>query len=351
MRSLPSTATSRIGWPTRLAFVGLLAMGVGHARAEETAGVAMKIATVAPEGTPWSEGLEEYRKQIDADTGGAVKARVFLGGALGDENESVQACARGQIQAVGASTAALSSIVPELAVLEMPYLFRTPEEADQILDHVVLATLEKAFRDRGLVLGFWSENGYRSFGTNFGFVKTPADLKGHKMRSQESPVHLEMYRAFGASPVPIAVTEVLTSLQTGVIDGYDNTPLFAQAAQWTSGTKFYSLTNHIYQAAAIVFNAAWYDGLSAKAKAALLAPRSGLMQRMRKEIRALNPLLVENFGPMGIQVYTPTRDELAQFEKAAAAGRSAYLAKASVGEKALVAQIEKGLAALRQAPK
>ncbi|MFN7953693.1 MAG: TRAP transporter substrate-binding protein [bacterium] len=351
MRSPRNGGPSRSPWPMLVAIGALLTLSAGRAAAQEAAGATMKIATVAPEGTPWSEGLEEYRKQIEADTGGAVKARVFLGGALGDENESVQACARGQIQAVGASTAALSSIVPELAVLEMPYLFRTPEEADRILDEVALATLEKAFRDRGLVLGFWSENGYRSFGTNFGFVKTPADLKGHKMRSQESPVHLEMYRAFGASPVPIAVTEVLTSLQTGVIDGYDNTPLFSQAAQWTSGTKFYSLTNHIYQAAAIVFNAAWFDALDAKSKSALLAPRAGLMQRMRKEIRALNPLLVENFGPMGIQVYAPTRDELAQFEKAAATGRAAYLAKASGGEKALYAQIEKGLATLRQAGK
>lgn len=339
---------------SRLALTAALActsvVAAPRAGAQDS-GATLKVATVAPEGTPWSEGLEEFRKQVEADTGGKLKVRVFLGGALGDENESVQACQRGQIQGVGASTAALASIVPELAVLELPYLFRAPEEADHILDEVAVAPLEKAFRDRGLVLGFWSENGYRSFGTTFGFVKSPADLKGHKMRSQETPVHLEMYRAFGASPVPIPVTEVLTSLQTGVIDGYDNTPLFAQAAQWTSGTKFYSLSNHIYQAAAIVFNGAWYDAQSEQTKKALLKSREGLMQRMRKEIRALNPLLVENLGQMGIQVYTPTPEELAAFEKAAAEGRKAYLAKASPGEKSLYAMIEKGLAARRAAAK
>ena len=311
----------------------------------------LKIASVAPDGTPWADGVLQFKKTVETGSGGKLLVKAFLNGALGDENETVQTCQRGGIQGVGASTGALASIVPELAVLELPRLFRSEAEADYILDTVVLSTLEKAMQSKGLQLGFWSENGYRSFGTSYGFIKSPADLKGHKMRSQESGVHIEMYRAFGASPVPIPVTEVLTSLQTGVIDGYDNTPLFAFAAQWTSATKYFTISNHIYQPAAIVFNKAFFDALPADQKALLLSARGGLANQMRKEIRALNPILIANLSEMKVQTYTPTAAELATFDAPAKVARDTYLAKASSGEKALYAQIVKGLETYRAAHK
>jgi tripartite ATP-independent transporter DctP family solute receptor len=309
--------------------------------------IVLKLATVAPEGTPWSDGLAQFKTLVETKSGGAIKVKLFLGGMLGDENETVQQTQRGQIQGVGGSTGAIATLVPEVNVLELPFLFRNAGEADKVLDGVALPVLEKAFRARGLVLGFWSENGYRSFGTSFGFIKSPADLKGRKMRSQVNPVHLEMYKAFGASPVPIPTTEVLTSLQTGVIQGYDQTPLYASAGQWLSSTKYYTLSNHIYQPAAIVFNKTFFDGLSAQNQAILLAARAELVPKMRREIRALNPILLENFPLMGVQLYTPNATELASFEAPAKTARDAYMAKASTGEKELYKLITADLSKMR----
>ena len=334
------------------AFLGLALAVVTTAlpaRAQTTPAYTLKIATTAPEGTPWAKGITDFKSQAEAMAGGKLLVKAFLGGVLGDENETVQSCQRGQIQGVGVSTGALAAVVPELGVVELPYLFRSEEEADFILDGVILDTVEAALEAKGLVLGFWSENGYRSFGTTYGFIKTPADLKGHKMRSQENPIHLEMYRAFGASPVPIPVTEVLTSLQTGVIDGYDNTPLFASAAQWTSATKYYTVSNHIYQPAAIVYNKAWFDSLPADVQAAVKSPRLGLVKQMRDEIRALNPILIENLTAMKVQVYTHTAADRALFEAPAKVARDAWLAKASAAEKALYNKIVAGLATYRKA--
>ncbi|MEN9785626.1 MAG: hypothetical protein RLZZ299_890 [Pseudomonadota bacterium] len=325
--------------------VALLALGTARVAAQEP--VTLKLASVAPEGTPWADGLVQYRKEVEG-AGSGVAFKVFLNGVLGDENETVQQTKRGQIQGVGASTGALASVVPELAVLELPRLFRSAEEADYVLDKVILADAEKAFRAQGLVLGFWSENGYRCFGSRTAFLKTPDDLKGRKMRAQESKVHLAMYKELGALASPIPVTEVLTSLQTGVVDGYDNTPLFAFAAQWTSATKFFTVTNHIYQPAAIVFNAAAFDRLGEAQRKLLLGARSGLMQRMRREIRALTPILLQNLSAMKVQVYTPTAEEVARFEVPAKKAREAYMATASPAEKALYAKIDAGLAAYRK---
>ncbi len=318
-----------------MALVSLCALLLLLPRAQAEPTYTLKIATVAPEGTPWSDGLAQFKAMVEKKSGGRMVVKVFFGGMLGDENETVQQTQRGQLQGVAASTGAIASLVPDLNVLELPFLFRTAGEADHVLDGVTNAPLEKAFRSKGMVLGFWSENGYRSFGTSYGFIKSPADLKGRKMRSQENPVHLEMYKAFSASPVPIPTTEVLTSLQTGVIQGYDNTPLYASAAQWLSATKFFTLTDHIYQPAAIVFNKTWFDALPADLQAIVLSARVDLVPRMRKEIRALNPILLENFPAMKVQVYHPTAAERASFEGPAKVARDTYMAKASTGEKEL----------------
>jgi TRAP-type transport system periplasmic protein len=307
----------------------------------------VKLATVAPDGTPWAVGLNDFKKQVEQLSGGSLKVKVFLGGALGDENDTVLACKRGQIQAVGASTGALASQVPELSVLEMPYLFRTPQEADHVLQKALAGRWEKLFETRGLVLGFWSENGYRSFGTRAAPVRTPDDLKGKKMRSQEQPVHVEMYRALGASPVPIPITETLTALQTGVVDGYDNTLLFAQAASLTSATKYFTMSEHIYQPAAIVFNGEFFAKLTPEQQKALLSARNDLGPRILAQVRALAPALEANLVQFGIEVIRPDAAARAKFEAAGAAARQAYLKQASAGEKALAVEIDKALAALR----
>jgi TRAP-type transport system periplasmic protein len=338
--------------PTRRALLGGLAataaLAPARALAQETPAYTLKIATVAPTGTPWTEGLNEFKKMVEGGAGGRMKVKVFAGGTLGDENETVTSTQRGQIQGVGASTGALASLVAELNVLELPFLFKSATEADHVLDNVVLSAMETAFKSRGLVLGFWSENGYRCFGTNYGFIKTPTDLKGHKIRSQENPAHIEMYRAFGASPVPIPTTEVLTSLQTGVVDGYDNTPLFAQAAQWMSVTKYFTLSRHIYQPAAIVFNKAWFEALPADLQALLLSARTTLVAKMRKQIRALDPILVQNLAAMNVQVYTPTKADLSTFDVPAATARNNYIAtKASSAEKTMYSAINAGISAYR----
>jgi tripartite ATP-independent transporter DctP family solute receptor len=312
----------------------------------------LKLASVAPEGSPWADGLSSFKTAVESGTHNRVNVRLFIGGTLGDENETVLQCQRGQIQGVGASTGALASLVPELSVLELPFLFKNGAEADNILDKVLLSSAEQAFGAKGFKLGFWSENGFRSFGTQFGFVKSPADLKGRKMRSQENPVHIEMYRAFGASPQPIPTTEVLTALNTGVVEGYDNTPLFAFAAQWTSGTKYFTMTRHIYQPAAIVFNKGWYDGLPTDVQGVLMSARAQLTQPLRDQIRAMEPILIQNMASMHVQVYTPTATELSSFESAAKTARDTYMNnKASSGEKAFYSQITAGLTTWRQSHK
>ncbi len=303
----------------------------------------MKLATVAPEGTPWSEALEKFKAQVLLASKGRLKVKVFYGATLGDENETVLSTKRGQIQAVGASTGALASVVTELNMVELPFLFKTEAEADVVLDTILQKPMEKFFRAKGLVLGFWSENGYRSFGTKDGFVTSPAKLKGKKMRAQESPVHTAMYKAYGASAQPIPTTEVFQATKTGVVDGWDQTALYAAAASWHKTVKFYTVSNHIYQPAAIVFNAEWYDKLPADIQTILVDARKDFQNQSRKAVRKLNKAIVKNLEGDGVKVYTLTAAERATFLPGAQKVRAAWKAKQSKEVQALLGEVEKKL--------
>src|SRR5690606_38498362 len=179
-------------------------IGRPKARAGE-AEITLKFATVAPSGTPWSSHTTRLKKRVKDGTDGRVRIKVYLGGALGDEDATANRCRKGGIAGWAGTSASLASIIPELAALELPYLFPNVKAADDVLDNRVTADLERMLGKAGFKLLFFSENGHRSIGTNFGFIKSIADLKGKKMRSQSHDVHLNTWRALGASPQPITV--------------------------------------------------------------------------------------------------------------------------------------------------
>lgn len=308
--------------------------------------IVIKIATVAPEGSPWAAALDSWKKDVESKAPGRVKVKVFKGGALGDENESLQATKRGQIQGVGATTGAIGTLVPEVNVLELPYLFNNEQEADYIIDHVIGDKLRQHFHDRGLIVGFWSENGFRSFGGKAP-IHTVSDLKGKKMRSQENPIHIATYRAFGASPVPIPITETLTSLQTGVVDGFDNTLLYTFAASWQSAIKYFSLTQHIYQPAAIVFNRGQFESWPSDIQELVIQAGNRVVHDLRQQIRAMEPILIDNLKTAGVQVNTISAAELGSFQRAGEQVRFDYVGKATANEKALYNQITQGLKEFR----
>lgn len=285
---------------------------VAQAEGEPT----LRIATVAPPGTPWSELLKKFRSSVEKESEGKLKVKVFLGGSKGDEQSAVRQVYKGSIEAAGVSTGAISTMVDAVDCLELPYLFDSPEEADKVLD-AVRGELDTLLATKGLKLIMYSENGYRSFGGKK-FFKTPGDLKAVKMRSQESAVHVETYRALGASPVPISVGEVQSSLQTNVVDGFDNTPLFTQAAGWNQAVTHFTVSEHIYQPALIVVNKAWFDALDPALRTIIETQAAKLEGRGRKLVRALNPVLIDNLtkGDQPLQVYTHTAAEKQAFKDA-----------------------------------
>jgi TRAP-type C4-dicarboxylate transport system substrate-binding protein len=290
---------------------------IGRSKAHaEDAEITLKFATVAPDNTPWSAHTDRLKKRVKEGTGGKVRIKVYLGGALGDEDATASRCRKGGIAGWAGTTAALAAICPDLAALELPYLFPDLATADDILDNKIYGDIDKMLSRAGFKLLFFSENGHRSIGTKFGFVKTTADLRGKKMRSQKHDVHQNTWRALGASPEPIAVTDVMTALQTGVVDGFDNTPLFTFAASWFQGITHFTVTEHSYQPAVAVMHLDTWSSLPADVQALIASDVKAESAWGRKQVRKIGPGLIANFGAAGIAVHTPSADELAAFASA-----------------------------------
>jgi TRAP-type C4-dicarboxylate transport system substrate-binding protein len=329
----------------------LLLTGLGQAEARECTAASpcvLKLATVAPKGTPWANLLYRYRSKVKKASGGRIKIKIYLGGTMGDENATVRMVARGRIQGVGASTGAIASLVPELSAVEVPFVFRTEKEADYVLDKYLTKPMEKLFHKRGMVLAFWSENGFRQFGTRSGAVKVPSNLRGKKMRSQENYVHLRMWRALKASPQAIPTTEVLTALKTKAVDGFDQSLLMAIAASWHKTISHLTLSNHIYQPAAIAFNKDWFNSLPSDLQRILIKEGRGIVRLGRRAIRRINTDLLCIFKSEKVHIHRLTASQRAKFEKATNKVRGEFRANGKGQSARILGLVLKGVKEYRK---
>jgi TRAP-type C4-dicarboxylate transport system substrate-binding protein len=299
----------------------------------------LNIGSLAPNPSPWRTLLDRMESHIETATAGRINVILRPAGVMG-EVEMVRETRKGErLQGAGATTAAIAQggSIPVLQLVELPYLFDSYAQADHVLD-----TMFKQFGDllygRGFVLGAWSENGFRSYGTKGKPVRSPADLVGLKMRSQESEVHMATYKAFGATAIQQAMTEVRTSLQSGVIDGLDNSPVYILSAGLADPLDYFTLTQHTYQPAAIVFSRRWMDALPPADRASVLEVKKFAVEG-RKLVRDETDEMIALLPGMGVQVVKLTPAEVDVF-KAKARAMHASFAASQEGGAELLKQIQ-----------
>ena len=322
-----------------LLFVASLA-GPATAQDKEQPQYVLNLGTVAPPNTPWGKQLKSMKKRIEKDSGGRIKVKLFMGTA-GGEVSIVRQTKRGELQAAGVSTGAVASLAPEMNVFELPYLFANGKQADKIIDNHLYEPVQELLRSYGFELYLFAENGFRNFAVKGKCIKTPADLADVKMRAQESWVHEETYRALGGNPVRIAVPEVLSSLQNNNVQGFDNTPLFAFATSWYQAVDHWTVSDHIYQPAVIVYNKQWFDGLPDDLQKILLADRQKETDYGRDLVRKLHPKLVENLKAAGMTVCELSDAEKAEFAKKAKSVHDMFRKKSGKKGAALLDIVEK----------
>jgi TRAP-type C4-dicarboxylate transport system substrate-binding protein len=186
----------------------------------------VKMGTLAPEGSPWHEALQLMAERWRTISGGQVKLVIYAGGVLGDEPDMVNKMRIGQIQAAGLSGAGLSGIEPGVMALQIPMMFDSYEELDYVRERVT-PQLEKMMEARGYLVLNWGDVGWVHFFTTRPVTRL-AEMRNLKLFTWAGDNDtLELWKANGFRAVPLAATDILTGLQTGLIDAVPTTPLYA----------------------------------------------------------------------------------------------------------------------------
>jgi tripartite ATP-independent transporter DctP family solute receptor len=190
---------------------------------------------------------DAFRERLEAATGGAVKVRLFPSGTLGQEREVVQQLQEGLVDFMVSGTAIWGSVAPKIQVLDFPFVWRDWGHVHGIVDGPVGTAaadyMEGAVRVRPLA---WGDSfGFRQVVTRSREVTQPAQLSGLKIRTIQSPIYVKAIELMGASPTPMAFGEVYTSLQTGVIDGYEHDASTTLQQRFYEVAGFMARTGHI----------------------------------------------------------------------------------------------------------
>ena len=281
----------------------------------------VRFGSIIPKDSPWDEGIMGYVKNVEEKAGGKLKFKTYFGGQLGEEVEMIKSIAMGSLEGGAFTTAAIAEAVslPALQVFELPFLFNSDEEADYVMDKM-FEPMSKFLEMKGLILVLWGTNGWRCFGTKTKAIHEPEDLKGLKMRSQESEVYVKFYEKLGATPLPLATPDVLVSLKTGMVDGFDQTPVYSLSTGWVNTGKHFTLTNHIYQPGAIVFSKKFFDKLSEQEKKAILSKDNiiELQHKARQVIRDEDDAVLSIIQESGVNLIKLTSEQRESFKKATA---------------------------------
>ena len=253
----------------RLATLAVVVLCLGFA-CSASAQTALRINISLAQNSHYGVAIDTFAREVERRTDGRYKVQTFYSSALGAERESVEGVQLGTLDLTLTSTGPLPNFVPDVAILDIPFLFRDYAHARAVLDGPIGQELLTKFPAKGMVGLAWAENGFRHMTNSKRPVNVPEDLRGLKMRTMENPIHIEAYRQFGILPTPMAFTEVFTALQQGTVDGQENPLSVITAAKLDQVQKYLSLTGHVYSPAVFLMNKAQWDKLSQADKQAFL---------------------------------------------------------------------------------
>ncbi len=226
--------------------------------------IVLKASDTHPAGYPTVVAVENMGKKLEAQTNGRIKMQMFPGAVLGQEKETVEQTQIGALQINRISLGVIGPIVPDVDVFNMPFVFRDITHMRKVIDGPIgdeLLAKVTASPARLVALG-WMDGGARSLYTKK-LVKSPADLKGVKVRMMGNPLFVDTMNAMGGNGISMAYGEVFSALQTGVIDGAENNPpsMFT-SNHYSAGAKYYAQTNHLIIPELLVMSKVAWDKLT-----------------------------------------------------------------------------------------
>lgn len=267
-----------------------------------------------PKGNPWAMQIERFAKDVDEESKGALKIQPFLASQLGSEQDTVQQVGRGRIDMGGFSGGAAALIVPEVALLQMPFFFKNTTEQDCVLDGMVKPVTE-AFASKGVQFLGYTEVGTIDLMGKKPFP-SPKDLNGVKAAAYANKVNTMFWSAMGANPNPLGLPEWIPAFQTGLADVVATPITYALPSGLTKVANVATRLAVWDAPGYSLINKAVYDKLSKDHQAALnRAADRNPAAKMRAEIRGFENVLYGMHEKAGGQTVTVTAEQRAEWRK------------------------------------
>ena len=294
-----------------IALAALLLISTGGVAVSKTA--VIKIATLAPEGSAWTEIFNDLNAELKTATNNGVRLKIYPGGVLGNEKDMIRKMYVGQIHGALLTSAGLSTIFDEMDVFQIPFLFNTYDEVDYVLKKMD-GFFKKGFADKGYILPSWSEGGFiRLMSTQP--IASLDDLKKAKIWTwEDAPMAKAIFYEAGISAIPLSLPDVLVALQTGLVEVVYAPPSGAISLQWFTKTKYMTDFPLMYLIGGIVIKKNIFTKLSPEHREILLALCSKYMDILKLEVRKENQEAIEVMAKHGVKLIRPSEEQIAEFK-------------------------------------
>ena len=301
---------------TTLSLFAGAALALGLATPARAENVELRIATLAPSGSPWMQTLDKAAAEIKEKTAGRVTMKYFEGGQQGDERDFVSKIKLGQLDGAAVTAVGLSMIDESIRVLELPMMFKTQEEVDYVADKM-WPYFQKKFEKKGFRLADRGEVGWIYFMSK-GKVEKVADLKTQKLwQWGDDQIVSAMYKKLGLNGVPLGVPEVDAGLTSGRITACYGSPIAAVALQWYTKVKFMTEMPMTFAMGATVMSQDAIKKISAEDFKTIETIAKAAQKKLRKVIRKSNDDAKTTMGRKGVQIVPSPAAMVEEFTKAA----------------------------------
>ena len=238
--------------------------GSGSSAATNTAATGdaeykIRVGHVLANTHPYELGLKKLSEIAAEKSGGKIAIDVFGNSQLGNERDMVEALQLGSQEMVLVSTAVLSSFTDQFLVFDLPFMFDSTEDARMVCDSDLGTEILHSIDDQGITGLTWFENGFRQVTNNVRPIEKPEDLKGIKIRTMESPIHMASFSVMGADPTPMAMGELFTALQQGTLDAQENPLAIIDTNKFYEIQKYLSMTSHFYAPAPLFVSTDYFN--------------------------------------------------------------------------------------------
>jgi TRAP-type C4-dicarboxylate transport system substrate-binding protein len=306
----------------------------------------VKFSTLAPEGSSWMVVMREYDAAVRKESGGRIGFKMYPGGIQGgDEKSMLRKIRIGQLQSGGFTGVGLGEIAPKVRILDSPFLVKNHAEMDFLYEKFG-KEFEEAFAAGGFVFLGWAEVGDVNVFTNTP-IQSPDDLKGIKMWTWEGdPVAQAAFQALHVHPIPLSIDNVLTSLQTGMIDAFYCSPYAATVLQWYTRAKYMVDYPLAISVGAVLISKKYFDSLPQDLQEILVRNGRTYMAKLTRTNREDNRKAIEAMQERGIIVTHADPKDIAWYSKIGAEARQMLVGR--LYSEDLVKRVDAALAEFRQ---